>query len=228
MALPIELLKNVLIISNVFVGSIGFLAIVVGGFFQHNSQYVLKMMNDEGDMYATSMAFIIIGFLVLVVTSFGWIAAINDSGRALIVYSIILGMIVIAEMVIGWISLTRITAIQVMLDRNLRQLWDNKEHHVAFWNTLQVMWSCCGIYSKDDWEHTPFSCCDPIRSLFYFCFARLNAYETPCMQAMHEFVAKYGRLFGLLAFGLAAVQLLGIGLACWLAVKLLAMRKFHK
>lgn len=227
MPLQIYVLKNILVVANVLAGCFGFMAVACGAYVLHNYHYVLNVVNDASDLYVTAVAFIIIGLLVMVITSLGCTAAVNDSPRALIVYSVILGLIVVAEVTIGWLSLARINVIQAMLDRSLRHLWDNKEHHVALWNTLQFVWSCCGLNSKHDWEHTPFSCCNPIRSLYFFCFAKINAHETPCRQAMHVFVSKYGQLFGLMAFGLGAIQTLGIVFAGWLAASLLRVKTVY-
>lgn len=225
MAWDTYLLKNTLYAVNMCGAFIGFFAIVVGSIFQHNFGRHLKLLSDDYDLHEISIALIVVGVLVVGVSTVGSMGIVNDSHIALMLFAALLGTIAVGELMIGGMAMYRLNAIQTILERGLRHLWRNKETHVSFWNTLQFVWSCCGIDSNDDWEHTPFSCCDPFRSMYYFCYASVNAFHTPCLHSLREYTAKYSAMFGVTAFVLAAIHLFGVTIASCLAVKLYAQRR---
>lgn len=217
-------LQSLVIAANIGSGLVGAVAIVAGAFFQHVFSGHLRLLHERNDLRTIAFVLIIVGILVLCMSTIGAVSVSGESQMITRLYCVLLGVFAFLELAVGCIALLRVNVIQQMLEGYLRQLWAKKNDHMPFWNALQFVWSCCGLESREDWDTTPFSCCNPMNSLYFLCYGDLNAHKTPCVQALHTHVSQYSHIFGLAAIGLGVMHILVIAVTAWLAITVNRLR----
>ena len=182
MGLRVGALKLVIIVPNVLTLFMGVAMIVSGAFaFAHVYQYKDEKHHDEyekahGMLRDGAAVALAAGILTSIVSMIALCGVVANSRPLLILYSVIMSLILILEVVsaiLGFIFYNNIKSHFQEFLRNDLNSWSNQdEGENADWNfliTVQGRLECCGVESGTDWlnakewksnnKTVPSSCC---------------------------------------------------------------------
>uniref|UniRef100_A0A7E4VN76 Tetraspanin n=1 Tax=Panagrellus redivivus TaxID=6233 RepID=A0A7E4VN76_PANRE len=187
---------------NVIFWIIGFSLLVVGIWAQFEKNNPYSQLNRLSKFYLDpAILMTVIGAFTFIVGFSGCVGALRENTSFLALYSTLLGLLLLAEVIIvilafvskDWIE----TELKTRLDDMIILYRDDPDLQLLI-DWMQLEWKCCGINRPDDWDMNiyfnktatalkseeaggvPFSCCINGRELMNFACghnARLNPPE---------------------------------------------------
>jgi hypothetical protein len=236
----------ILLIVNVFVALLGLAVMIVGAWAKGDSRQYFTIASDDSEYTQVSVLLIVVGLFVLIIGIVGAVGALFASkafGRViLIIYAIGLGLLVVCEIAGGIAAaVARNTLENVFRDsanttfQNYNNSDDTSERDT--WNQFQKDFRCCGVENYTDYKSifqnnsVPVSCCDPrgtnngeevnctvITRDVYNNGNAIFLYQKGCADALIDAIDhNLGAIAGSAIF-LALIQIVGIVMACFVAV----------
>ncbi|XP_023310182.1 CD63 antigen-like [Anoplophora glabripennis] len=217
--------RYLLVLFNIFFSITGVIIISVGisaKAYYHEFDTFL----DNKYFYVSDLL-IIVGAIIFLIAFFGCCGAVKENSCMTTTFSTLLIIIFILEIIAGVSGMLLKNKTEAFLTETLnttmKQYSENNTEIAEIWDKVQTEFKCCGIYNSTDWtdvgnKEIPMSCCKiPPATMNSFQCNTTNAYHTGCLQEFGDFIRDHVTTIGGVGIGLAAIQLLGILLACYLA-----------
>ncbi|XP_040579561.1 CD151 antigen [Lepeophtheirus salmonis] len=189
-------------------------------------------------------ALIIMGLFVLVLSIMGCCGISKRSPRLMLIYSICLVIMILAEAAIGALAYCYRDYINSELRVNLfdkyQREYGNEDSITKAIDQLQVGMKCCGVDSFEDWKKTewwnqtdirqknlvPDSCCLTPSA---FCGVRdhpSNIRYTGCIDRIGKIASDHMIIIGAVSLGVCIIQIFGVCLSCLLHRKMKKMEHY--
>ncbi|ESO97533.1 hypothetical protein LOTGIDRAFT_208719 [Lottia gigantea] len=229
-------LRYVIFVFNTvfWITGLAFLAIGVWTLTSKHDYISLLGNNMFG---ATTILFISIGCIIILVGILGCVGTIKSIRFCLVLYACLLIVIFLLEAVAGILAYMYEGAIRDELTRNLNETmienyrFDTRIDEAV--DSMQREFQCCGAGSYKDWKYSrwlrldtttsnraPDSCCmTPSPN----CAGRdhpSNIYWTGCSRQLEHFIKNHLIIIGGIGLGFCCIQVFGIVFACCLARKI--------
>jgi CD63 antigen len=209
--------KYFVFLANLIFVLAGLALVIIGILFKfHYSEATDALPANFG---VAPILSIIIGAIVFVTAFCGCCGAVKESPCMLTTYAIILLVIFIVQVAIGVYAFIKINqdeqgfrrSVHDTLAKTFEGYGRNNEKTESV-DAMQSWLQCCGLdqYNSMALQNGdyPRSCCregvNTCRSTDY-----TNFYNTPCMQATHQFLQKSSNVIGGVAIGIAVIEILG-------------------
>ncbi|XP_065833643.1 leukocyte surface antigen CD53-like [Oscarella lobularis] len=175
---------------------------------------------------------IAIGVLIFVIAFFGCCGALLDNRCCLYTYSVFLGIMFVittagAVIIYVYQSQVKDKLENVLLDSMYK--YETDESVTSTWNSMQEKWPiCCGTHHWEDWlkvnytiiiNQVPISCCTDqnVVDCNLVNSTAFSVHSSGCYDKTVDTVDSYWPIFGAIVATVAAIELIGMGLACGLA-----------
>lgn len=216
-------IKNLLFIFNFFFAISGVVIIVCGGYSLHLFKKTGPVVGD--DYVSAPIILIVVGSIVFLVAFLGCCGAMQESYCMLMLFSVFLFLILVAEIAAGALGFVYKGKVDhIAKDKFMQSLEDyNREKegkvqpiHEA-WDFIQSQLKCCGVTNSEDWTkqgiEVPKSCCsNPDR-----CNSSGPFHEKGCYDKVKEDISQYAVYVGIAGIGIGLIEIIGIIFSCCLA-----------
>lgn len=191
------------------------IAVVINQKFYKWSNFI------SSELFSTPQVLILIGFGVLLIAVIGLCGVLRDSGCLLTLFSILLTIVLIGELLLSAVIYhMRGDIEQYALNQmnHTMAMYNKTQEATTAWNVLQTDIECCGINGPQDWKQTihnnelPSSCCYAI-PVGGACTAA-DSYKDGCFVTLKNNLQENSQIIIWTAIGFALVQLLAVFLAC--------------
>lgn len=210
--------RNLLFIFNFFFALSGVLIIVCGGYSLHWFKNTGPVIGDH--YVAAPVILIVIGSIVFLVAFLGCCGAMQESYCMLMLFSVFLFLILVAEIAAGALGFVYKEKIKDLAEEQfLKSMQDYDRTDKAnptkvAWDFMQSNLACCGTNSALDWKFdVPASCCKDDAST---CTV-INAYKTGCFTTLKSRLETYSLYVGVAGICIGLIEILGIVFACCLS-----------
>lgn len=213
-------IKNLLFIFNFFFAISGVVIIVCGGYSLHLFKKTGPVVGD--DYVSAPIILIVVGSIVFLVAFLGCCGAMQESYCMLMLFSVFLFLILVAEIAagaLGFVYKGKVDHIaqgkfmQSLEDYNRETGGKVKPIHEA-WDFIQSQLECCGVNSSQDWKgQVPKSCCSNADN----CGPAGPYYDKGCYDTVKEYISKYAVYVGIAGIGIGLIEIIGIIFSCCLA-----------
>uniref|UniRef100_G3MRU8 Tetraspanin n=2 Tax=Amblyomma TaxID=6942 RepID=G3MRU8_AMBMU len=218
-------IKNLLFIFNFFFAISGIVIIVCGGYSLHLFKKTGPVIGD--DYVSAPVILIVVGSIVFLVAFLGCCGAMQESYCMLMLFSVFLFLILVAEIAAGALGFVYKGKVDnIATDRFLKTLKDYEREGEGkvkpvqeAWDFIQHQLQCCGVNGKGDWQTEagippPNSCCADGEN----CAKRPGTYfERGCYNKLKEDIAQYAVYVGIAGIGIGLIEIIGIIFSCCLA-----------
>lgn len=214
-------IKNLLFIFNFFFAISGVVIIVCGGYSLHLFKKTGPVVGD--DYVSAPVILIVVGSIVFLVAFLGCCGAMQESYCMLMLFSVFLFLILVAEIAAGALGFVYKGKVDhIAKDKFLESLKDyNREEgnvkpiHEA-WDFIQSQLKCCGVTNSEDWKQhdipVPKSCCTNADRCDQGPY-----YDKGCYDKVKEDISQYAVYVGIAGIGIGLIEIIGIIFACCLA-----------
>ncbi|XP_050314135.1 CD151 antigen [Anthonomus grandis grandis] len=229
----LSLIKYLLFGFNLVFAISGIVIIIVGaltlsevGQFQHFM---------EGRILAPPVVLIVVGAIVFLVASLGCYGAIRESYYMLIAFAACLLVVFIIELAVGITAAVYHNEIDQsmknVMDESLAR-YEKSDMDKNAWDKVQSELQCCGVSSPNDWNKTkrPLSCCEAPREgapppTEEGCnSAKVDEsnilFSSGCFEKIKMKAENASRVLIGVGIGIALIEVIGILLACWMALSI--------
>ncbi|XP_077543566.1 CD63 antigen-like [Haemaphysalis longicornis] len=217
-------IKNLLFIFNFFFAISGVVIIVCGGYSLHLFKKTGPVVGD--DYVSAPVILIVVGSIVFLVAFLGCCGAMQESYCMLMLFSVFLFLILVAEIAagaLGFVYKGKVDHIaenkftQSLKDYNRETEGKVKPVHEA-WDFIQSQLKCCGVTGYGDWEKEasvkpPKSCCPNADH----CDSKDDYYGKGCYETVKEYISQYAVYVGIAGIGIGLIEIIGIIFSCCLA-----------
>lgn len=163
----------------------------------------------DGQITTTGIVLIVIGALVFLIAFFGCCGAIREDTCMLTTYGVILSAILLVQVAIGIMAFVYRGKFEDGFNKGIDQTFEDYKNPdaKAIIDELQRNVKCCGLNGPNFWTTPPFpaSCCDPD---FAEKCDRTHAYNDGCEPKIRDLIKHSFKLLGIIALGIAAVELI--------------------
>ncbi|XP_018321142.1 CD63 antigen [Agrilus planipennis] len=211
--------KYLLFLVNLAFALVGIAIVVVGAVYKYQFDNVLEALPDEATVLSLVPTLaIIVGCIVFFIAFLGCCGAVNEGKCMLSTYSVLIFVILIAQVGVGIYAFIQFgdnqgelrTRIHDQLVTTFNRYSTNTASREAV-DFVQSELKCCGVDSSNFWTGTiPNSCC---ASNSAPC-TTFTAYRTGCSQAIWEWLRENGRRIGIAAIVIAVFELICGIVAC--------------
>lgn len=217
-------IKNLLFIFNFFFAISGIVIIVCGGYSLHLFKKTGPVVGD--DYVSAPVILIVVGSIVFLVAFLGCCGAMQESYCMLMLFSVFLFLILVAEIAAGALGFVYKGKVDhIAKDKFTSSLKDyNRESEGKVkpvqeaWDFIQSQLKCCGVTDYRDWEADakippPKSCCANADQ----CSSPRDYYDKGCYDKVKEDISQYAVYVGIAGIGIGLIEIIGIIFACCLA-----------
>lgn len=214
-------IKYLLFLFNLLFAVSGIVVIIVGIFVQKMYDSYSAFIDEK--LFTTPVLIISVGVFIFIIAFFGCCGAIKESINMLTIYSFLLCLIFILEVVIGIAGFFLKDELGKMIEtrmNNSLKMYDHLYYHRT-WNILQFDLRCCGVQSKEDWltfypnGTLPHSCCPDI-AMDEQCPGD-KANSQGCLHALLSMLQTNFTLIISCAASITLIQLIGVIFSCCLS-----------
>ncbi|XP_050310213.1 leukocyte surface antigen CD53-like [Anthonomus grandis grandis] len=172
------------------------------------------------------IALIVVGVAIFLVSFFGCCGALKENHCMIITFSVLLSIIMVAELTVGVISFIKRNEVGTMLDKQLNSTlyeYYSKGGPGETWDIAQHELNCCGIRGPSDWQKVnpngtlPHTCC-PNANQEDVCKINTDNYTDSCYEKLTQLFVQYALVIGVVGLCIAAFEILGVMFACALAM----------
>lgn len=215
-----NLAKVVFMILNSLFMILGVVILAMGIYLQISE--ASNYMNVLPDIKFTTPVSLIVaaGIITMVVAILGFCAAVMESRCLIIVYIVCVSAIFCVEISAGVIGFLRKDELQKDFAGKLILSLGKTQKS---WDYIQVTHKCCGVKNYTDWQgevstpsNLPSSCC------ITECRTSTDAYKTPCMDKLEDWINENLYLLGVTA---VVIGILQIALLLMASIFLCCMRR---
>ncbi|KAK6166601.1 hypothetical protein SNE40_023254 [Patella caerulea] len=207
--------------------------------------YIQVQLSDFFDFFENQftgpgIVLIVIGFAIFIVATFGCCGALKENYCCIMTFAVLLGVIFIIQIAAGISGFIlkdgmHKQVVEILKKAELNYGKPGKEGVTKTWDRLQQKFECCGVDNYTEWydiltpKLVPKSCCKEEESAE--CANRTQTlnetdfYTRDCVEGFVGWLEQEIGLVGGVGIGLAFVEVVGIILACCLAI---AIRKEYK
>lgn len=217
-------IKNLLFIFNFFFAISGIVIIVCGGYSLHLFKKTGPVVGD--DYVSAPVILIVVGSIVFLVAFLGCCGAMQESYCMLMLFSVFLFLILVAEIAAGALGFVYKGKVEnIAVDKFTTSLRDyNRESEGKVkpiqeaWDFIQSQLKCCGVTTYQDWRtyasiDPPKSCCANADR----CSSTGDYYSKGCFDKVKEDISQYAVYVGIAGIGIGLIEIIGIIFACCLA-----------
>ncbi|CAN7991173.1 unnamed protein product, partial [Ixodes hexagonus] len=200
----------------------GIIIIVCGGYSLHLFK---KTGPVVGENYVSApVILIVVGSIVFLVAFLGCCGAMQESYCMLMLFSVFLFLILVAEIAAGSLGFVYKGKVEHLAkDRFEQSLADydregtgNVSPVKEAWDFIQSQLQCCGVDSYKDWDkrpEVPKSCCKNEAS----CSTPSDYYSVGCYNKVKDDIKTYAVYVGVAGIGIGLIEIIGIIFSCCLA-----------
>lgn len=212
--------KCALILLNVFFLAVSLVLIAVGSLMQVSFHAYAQVFRDSVSVPAVLI--ISLGFLICMTSIFGLVIVVKERYILLSVYSCILVILVIAEILIGLVGLTLKSYVRQIVVHTMEvaeRKYTESLSAAYTWNTIQNNLHCCGIFNYTEWSpylnnSVPDSCCISYK---YNCGITAveanNVHTTGCTKALFHWLYEHQIVIGVICAAFILLKILTLMLA---------------
>lgn len=217
-------IKNLIFIFNFFFAISGIVIIVCGGYSLHLFKKTGPVVGD--DYVSAPIILIVVGSIVFLVAFLGCCGAMQESYCMLMLFSVFLFLILVAEIAAGALGFVYKGKVDhIAKDKFTSSLKDyNRESEGKVkpiqeaWDFIQSQLKCCGVTNYQDWQNDahinpPKSCCPNADR----CSSSSDYYDKGCYDKVKEDISQYAVYVGIAGIGIGLIEIIGIIFACCLA-----------
>ncbi|XP_064466309.1 23 kDa integral membrane protein-like [Ornithodoros turicata] len=214
-------IKNLLFIFNFFFAVSGILIIVCGGYSLHWFKNTGPVIGEH--YIAGPVILIVIGSVVFLVAFLGCCGAMQESYCMLMLFSVFLFLILVAEIAAGALGFANKDKIQNLAKKQFESSMkdysrtsDKPNPTKLAWDFIQTELKCCGTDGPQDWgtpTNLPQSCCDSNSNVC----TSTSSYQRGCFTTLKEKLEKYSLYVGIAGIGIGLIEIIGIVFACCLS-----------
>uniref|UniRef100_A0A6M2E6Q5 Tetraspanin n=1 Tax=Amblyomma tuberculatum TaxID=48802 RepID=A0A6M2E6Q5_9ACAR len=214
-------IKNLLFIFNFLFAISGIVIIVCGGYSLHLFKKTGPVIGD--DYVSAPVILIVVGSIVFLVAFLGCCGAMQESYCMLMLFSVFLFLILVAEIAAGALGFVYKGKVDnIASDRFIQTLKDYKREDEGkvkpvkeAWDFIQHQLQCCGVNGPGDWMlyakiPPPPSCCSDGG-------ASCVPFEKGCYNKVKEDISQYAVYVGIAGIGIGLIEIIGIIFSCCLA-----------
>ncbi|XP_002161461.1 23 kDa integral membrane protein [Hydra vulgaris] len=218
-----NVIKYLMFFFNFLFWLSGLALIIVGGIIKNNYGDYFSYADSK---FTTAPVFIIaVGVIVFVIGFLGCCGAIKENYCMVMVFSVLLGLIFILEIVAGILGFIYKNKVQEYAVDGLKRAvkeYENKDEPGAseLLDWAQLKFECCGANGPSDYKNlTKNETCGTTQGVKTChknkdCAKKLN--NEGCKSKFEQFIKKNLVVVGVIALSIAFIQLLGIVFACYL------------
>ncbi|ESP04271.1 hypothetical protein LOTGIDRAFT_237453 [Lottia gigantea] len=205
--------------------------------------YIQITLSEFFDFFGNEFAgpgivLIIVGLVIFVVATFGCCGALKENYCCIMTFAVLLGIIFVIQIaagISGFILRESMRTEIVKILKNAEPNYGKNDGVTKTWDKLQRKFECCGVDNYTEWfdytadKSVPESCCKDAESAA--CKNRTQTitdddfYTRSCVKGFVGWLQDEIGIVGGAGIGLAFVEVVGIILACCLAM---AIRKEYK
>ncbi|XP_066261022.1 CD63 antigen-like [Euwallacea similis] len=174
---------------------------------------------------AAPIVLMTVGVVIFLISFFGCCGAVKENHCMIITFSVLLGIILIAEIAAGIVGYINRNEVEIMLENKLNstmyKYYSNNDIRKT-WDVAQHELECCGMTGPDDWQKVnhnntlPHTCCANAHN-DGSCNSNVDHYTASCIEKLRTLLLKYASVIGAAGLGIAGFQILGMIFACFLA-----------
>lgn len=235
-----NMVKLLLVVFNVIAVIIGLALIGVGGYARMEYGEILSMTHDSYTNIPVVM--MILGLIIFILGFFGCFGSYKESRVLLIIYSVLLIVVIMGEVVTIVVALIfkgKIDSeVEKGLTENFNDYIDGDDKAMGLIDDVQSTLECCGLHDSSTWtantkwtaNHTgkeiPVSCCVEELEEGEKCYAKTSGNATTdfftegCLdKAVNILENNMGLIIGLTCAFLV-IQIFGVCLGCTLCKRI--------
>uniref|UniRef100_A0A023FXR7 Tetraspanin n=1 Tax=Amblyomma parvum TaxID=251391 RepID=A0A023FXR7_AMBPA len=217
-------IKNLLFIFNFFFAISGIVIIVCGGYSLHLFKKTGPVIGD--DYVSAPVILIVVGSIVFLVAFLGCCGAMQESYCMLMLFSVFLFLILVAEIAAGALGFVYKGKVNNIATKRFEDtLGDYKKEMESgskvkpvqeAWDFIQQQLKCCGVMGPGDWQRIagmapPESCCSSGDG------ANCPHFNKGCYDKVKEDISQYAVYVGIAGIGIGLIEIIGIIFSCCLA-----------
>uniref|UniRef100_A0A023FMU7 Tetraspanin n=1 Tax=Amblyomma cajennense TaxID=34607 RepID=A0A023FMU7_AMBCJ len=214
-------IKNLLFIFNFFFAISGIVIIVCGGYSLHLFKKTGPVIGD--DYVSAPVILIVVGSIVFLVAFLGCCGAMQESYCMLMLFSVFLFLILVAEIAAGALGFVYKGKVNNIAEKRFTDTLKDYERESKgkvkpvqeAWDFIQQQLKCCGVKGPRDWEQyagiqPPPSCCPSPG-------ADCQTFDKGCYDKVKEDISQYAVYVGIAGIGIGLIEIIGIIFSCCLA-----------
>jgi len=214
-----EFIRTILFVLNFVFWGAGGVILGVGIYIKTQTAALDNVSLSTDSMETMSYILIGLGCVVFAVGLLGCCGSLTQNVCMLMTYFSIVSVIFIGEIALAIVVYVKKDTIADQSRETFRTCMEEyntpnaTEIAKETVDTIQSVLKCCGEDGPGDWVNTtmPNSCCEGDDT----CTVS-EAYEDGCFTKIDEFVTKNSKFIGIGVLAVAVVELIGMGLACYL------------
>lgn len=177
-----------------------------------------EIFNAEDHPGSFVSANIVLGAIIFVISFFGCCGAIRESQCCILIYSILMMAVVVAQIVLAAYVMVYTEDIVKVVGKGFQKLWEDGDQDLnkKVIDVIQKTFECCGKLSVSDYPQTaiPQSCCP--ENTRQKCNATLS-FKVGCGERIDEFIKNSADMISYGSLIAAAFELVGVSFGCCLA-----------
>lgn len=212
-----KIIKSILFAFNAFCMTMGLASVIFAVVIFIKKGHLSNLSRDL-DGYALGYALLSLGIVTLIISAFGALGTIKESHPMLFLYSLLLLIVAVTQIVVVSCFLAHRSARKVELVKYVADIFSHPENHLKEINDMQRTYNCCGDTNPGSWSNKtlPKSCCP---DYIHDCTTD-NSYHEGCRYVLLNIFKLISHYFTGASWGLVTFEVLTLMSAIFLAMDL--------
>jgi CD63 antigen len=225
-----SLIKFVLFVFNLLCALCGIALLAIGIIYLIDLKEFDKIVEELSAEGITAVT-IALGAIIFLIAFLGCCGAIRESYCMILTYSVVIGLLLIAKIVIAVIVLVKRDEVQLEVEKVFDKLWNQRETDTTtkdFIFKIQESLECCGYNDFNDYSPLniyPDSCC-PSDTVVGNCTTS-DVFKNGCKNQLQDWIKTGAAVIAGVVLGVAAVELIALIFSCCLANSIRNSRSRH-